>query len=331
MTIGFDTFSRRTLLVGSIVTETGLHIGTSSSTPVAGVDKVVLTDNRGYPFIPGSSLKGIIRAAAASVLRGFGRSPSTAAAPCLAWSCKDDLEEQAEQSLLGNGRCFDAKMLSIEHADGRALTDAQRQLVESRAEQLRNELGITIPISAEGIATGAGACLCPTCVTFGSPYFAAKARFSDCFLDDHDHWLGIERRDGVGIDRATRTAAHGIKYDFEVVPPGTSFEFEVLLENADETEEAMVLLGFDMLNRGFARLGGIKSRGLGRVRIHWRSVEEWDAPGVLTQTPVTQIALTPGDETAAANWNTWIETRRRALETATKRQQPENDNVQHGA
>ena len=40
---------------------TGLHIGGPSEYEVGGIDNVVIKDPEGYPYIPGSSLKGKIR------------------------------------------------------------------------------------------------------------------------------------------------------------------------------------------------------------------------------------------------------------------------------
>jgi CRISPR/Cas system CSM-associated protein Csm3 (group 7 of RAMP superfamily) len=158
---------------------------------------------------------------------------------------------------------------------------------------------------------------CPTCRVFGSPYVAAKARFTDAPLHG-DTWLGTEIRDGVGIERDTRTARAGIKYDFEAVPAGTSFKLQVSLDNVEPAEVGMVLMGFDLLDKGIARLGGIKSRGLGRVRVQWNGVEEWDARAALRGTPKSRI----GEGTAGpgadvdAQLHPWIATAQAALADA---------------
>ncbi|MEM2913994.1 MAG: RAMP superfamily CRISPR-associated protein, partial [Candidatus Bathyarchaeia archaeon] len=55
-------------------------------------------------------------------------------------------------------------------------------------------------------------------------------------------------------------------FDFEVVPPGNRFSLEILVENPEDYELGMLVLGFDFLNNGLALLGGGTSRGLGRVR-----------------------------------------------------------------
>jgi CRISPR/Cas system CSM-associated protein Csm3 (group 7 of RAMP superfamily) len=96
----------------------------------------------------------------------------------------------------------------------------------------------------------------------------------------------IEIRDGVGIDRRTGAAAEGIKYDREVLPRGTHFEFcaeievwsgeasvspsvdqekPVPPEPATTRRQVGELIG--ALERGDIRFGAAKTRGLGRLRL----------------------------------------------------------------
>jgi CRISPR/Cas system CSM-associated protein Csm3 (group 7 of RAMP superfamily) len=74
-------------------------------------------------------------------------------------------------------------------------------------------------------------------------------------------------RNGVGIHRGTRTAKNKALYDFEVVPAGASFDFEMTLENSSDVETGAVLVGIKALQRGDLQVGGGTSRGLGGVRL----------------------------------------------------------------
>jgi CRISPR/Cas system CSM-associated protein Csm3 (group 7 of RAMP superfamily) len=78
--------------------------------------------------------------------------------------------------------------------------------------------------------------------------------------------LPTEIRDGVGINRDLRTAQRGIKYDFEAVPPGSAFRMEMLLENANPVQWALVLKLLRLLDKGQILIGGLTTRGLGRLR-----------------------------------------------------------------
>jgi CRISPR-associated RAMP protein (TIGR02581 family) len=111
--------------------------------------------------------------------------------------------------------------------------------------------------------------LCHTCVLFGSPFMAAKVRFSDLPVIPAT-WAGItEVRDGVGIDRDSERAVAQIKYDYEVVPSETEFDFRLVLENpdAERRELGLVAVGLRELEAGMIPIGGIRTRGLGRCRL----------------------------------------------------------------
>jgi hypothetical protein len=49
-------------------------------------------------------------------------------------------------------------------------------------------------------------------------------------------------RDSVGIDRISRTSASAgsVKFDVEVLPPGTTFELQLELEDTNEQDEVLL-------------------------------------------------------------------------------------------
>ena len=111
--------------------------------------------------------------------------------------------------------------------------------------------------------------LCHTCMLFGAPKLAGKTRFSDLSVIP-ETWAGLtEVRDGVGIDRDSERAMDQIKYDYEVVPSGTEFEFRLVLENPDETRKdlGLIAIGLRELEAGMIAIGGIRTRGLGRCKL----------------------------------------------------------------
>lgn len=81
-----------------------------------------------------------------------------------------------------------------------------------------------------------------------------------------------EFRDSVGIDRYSGSAADGIKFDREVLPKGTVFNFSLVLEiptnsespNQVKSEFAAMLAA---LEAGQIRFGGAKTRGLGKLEL----------------------------------------------------------------
>jgi CRISPR-associated RAMP protein (TIGR02581 family) len=103
---------------------------------------------------------------------------------------------------------------------------------------------------------------CDVCKLFGSPLETARLRIGDGRLEE-DAGV-VEIRDGVVIDRDSHTAVDGLKYDYEVVPAGSRFEFVIDLN--DPTDNDLALLGAALFewHAGFS-LGGFTSRGLGRA------------------------------------------------------------------
>lgn len=102
---------------------------------------------------------------------------------------------------------------------------------------------------------------------FGSPWIASKFQVRDLTVFP-DAWFGqYQERDGVAIDRDTETAADGKLYDFQVVPAGTPFEFKAIVENAEDWELGLLMIGLHQFETEQIPLGGGRSRGLGIVKL----------------------------------------------------------------
>lgn len=108
---------------------------------------------------------------------------------------------------------------------------------------------------------------CLTCATFGAPWLASSLRVKDLSIEEAT-WLGqTEVRNGVAIDRDTETVSGTKLYDYEVLPAGTRFTFELVLENAEDWQRGLLLAGLAAFERGEAALGGFRSRGLGWAQL----------------------------------------------------------------
>ena len=107
--------------------------------------------------------------------------------------------------------------------------------------------------------------LCHTCKLFGSPYSASKIMIHDLTIKE---WAEVTQiRDGVVIDRDSERAKDQLKYDFEVVPPSSTFELKICLENPTDEDLGLACLGLNEFVSEMAYIGGIKSRGLGNCKI----------------------------------------------------------------
>lgn len=103
---------------------------------------------------------------------------------------------------------------------------------------------------------------CEICRLFGHGFLASRLRVADLPLVDA---APTYVRDGVGIDRDLRSAAGGILYQFEAVPSGASFTLRLEIENPEDHELGLLLVGFDLFTTGARSLGGKSARGLGGV------------------------------------------------------------------
>jgi CRISPR-associated RAMP protein (TIGR02581 family) len=102
---------------------------------------------------------------------------------------------------------------------------------------------------------------------FGAPWLAGKVQIRDLTVQA-SNWFGqYQTRDGVAIARDTETAADQRKYDFQVVPAGTIFDFRAVAENLTEAELGLLMLGLTQFENEMIPLGGGRSRGLGVVSL----------------------------------------------------------------
>lgn len=243
----FARFDSRYDLHGRLMTLTALHIGAGGSLAVVGSDHPVVRDVNGFPYIPGSSFKGVLRSTIEALVRTV--SPAARQEP---WAC---------DPLVQNAWCIPSSKIEEWQAEVRAGRLSQDQLDD---RVVRSS--------------------CTVCRVFGSPWLASKVKVADLYLYEGTNWLGrVEVRDGVAIDRDTETVSGGRKYDFEVVPRETTFSIHVRVDNASNEELGLLFLGLREFMNGGAWIGGNTSRGLGLVRIEWGTLERIEGRNGLLQ------------------------------------------------
>lgn len=112
-----------------------------------------------------------------------------------------------------------------------------------------------------------------------------KGEQGPLIIDDaraREHTFGVELREGVRINRASRTAEHGMLYDAQTWQAGTTFplRFELLIcqtdqDKSDELKRALAT-ALDGLQHGEISFGMRKRRGLGAVKVKTWRVREYD-------------------------------------------------------
>ncbi len=204
----------------------------SGQATVSGVDMAFVRTYRfgaaPEPFIPGSSLKGVIRSYAEKICRSLRETPVPVCLPYV----EPGKEKNGEQ---GQAACG----LRI------------------------NKIGRKPMPSADVYRIS-----CPACRTFGSHNFIGRLATSDGYLTPAFKQAGnpiLETRDGVAIDRLTGGPAGGAKYDLEVLTKGT-FGTRIEIHNFELWQLGLVGLVLRVMEEGLIRVGIGKSRGLGRIK-----------------------------------------------------------------
>ncbi|MGL4997820.1 MAG: type III CRISPR-associated RAMP protein Csx7 [Cetobacterium sp.] len=73
-------------------------------------------------------------------------------------------------------------------------------------------------------------------------------------------------RDGIKIDEETGTVATGAKFDYNVLPAGTKFSFELVGENLEDYQLDLLKLALMDIEKGDI-FGGKTSRGIGKCQL----------------------------------------------------------------
>lgn len=120
---------------------------------------------------------------------------------------------------------------------------------------------------------------CQTCKLFGGIAVAGKLRFKDAsYISQNGKNCQYEKRDGVGIDRNTGAAAWSAKFDFEIVPRSSRFQFTLIAENLDSEQKNQLefiisLLEGTLIPDDYLAFGGKTTRGLGRMKLENTHIE----------------------------------------------------------
>jgi CRISPR-associated RAMP protein (TIGR02581 family) len=231
----------------------------------------VLKDLQGRPYIPGSSFKGAYRAHLEKLLRGLDET----------LACPSTSRSEGLNRLPG---CLTKDDV-----------DSLKHDVQYRYD--------AAALSHELICRS-----CWTCSVLGAPWLASKVLVRDLTVIPVTWFDHYQVRDGVAIDRDTETAAEGLKYDFEAVPAGTEFRFEMVVENASDPELGLVLLGLREFSEGYVPLGGAASRGLGDVRLdlNWEQSEWVTAAGLRAYLEQRTVGTLADEATRAGYWRAFL-------------------------
>jgi len=236
--IGHHKLLRTIIVSGRMVNEEPLRVGAGPGKAALGptdlvVLKVLRADGEELPVVPGSSFKGMLRATCTSVLRALG------------FRVCDGLPKSV---------CL----------EGNEFYDIERRGL-SADEEVREKIR---RIVEAGIEKGKRS-ICPLCLLFGAPSLASHVEFMDSYPTG-DFKLGY--RTCVAIDRRKGSSARGALFTVEYVEPGCEWSFEFKAENTPNYLLGLLLEAIELVNVGLVKVGGMKSRGFGKVRIELNKV-----------------------------------------------------------
>jgi CRISPR-associated RAMP protein (TIGR02581 family) len=233
--ISHSVLLRECLITGYIVAKSPLRVGVGREAPLGSpVDLAVLrvrfADGRSSPVIPGSSLKGVFRSTAIQLARAKNLRV------CSGLSC---------------GTCMDSEYSAGESLLERIESLLRKGLVSEALEEFDKS-----------------ACL--LCKIFGAPSFAGHVVVSDAYpIDENGNVLetltGI--RAGIAINRRTGATYPGALYHVEYVEPGSRFRFSIYSTNLPNYALGLLAKILRLMNQGWVRIGGFKSRGFGEVGV----------------------------------------------------------------
>ncbi|MBC8181886.1 CRISPR-associated RAMP protein [candidate division KSB1 bacterium] len=116
--------------------------------------------------------------------------------------------------------------------------------------------------------------LCDTCKLFGSTAFASKLKVTDLFQKASSPLSHV--RFGVGIDRDTETAKENVLFDMQVVERQQVFQFEIIAENLEVNDFALLAIGLLELLNGRIHIGAKSAAGLGKCQLKNPAIQYFD-------------------------------------------------------
>jgi CRISPR-associated protein Csm3 len=156
-----DAFHGRTRLEGTLTTRTSLHIGAGGSGDPLATDLPVVRDAEGRPYLPGASLKGLLRSSAEALYRGAGRPVCdvVAGAPCVphpvlkAWREEPGATPRGVAERVWHASCPICRLFGSPALAGRARFPDLLLAGAAPVFELRNGVGIDRDrgIAADGI------------------------------------------------------------------------------------------------------------------------------------------------------------------------------------
>ncbi len=199
-------------------------------------------DGQQQVFLPGTSLKGVIRAHAERIGRTL--EPHKICNPF------NNFFNKRNNSPHGEPSCSDY-LVKLEEQAKREVKAHRRQGVRQPSDAYRDA--------------------CPACRLFGSLGFGGRFNIADAYSAAGGEPT-IEYRDGVGIDRFSGGASNGAKFQFEVITGGR-FQTVLTVRNFEIWQLSWLFHVLQDMEDGLVSMGLGSSRGLGAFTVRITHLE----------------------------------------------------------
>lgn len=249
---------------GRLINVEPLRIGKGAG-ELGEVDLPVIRLPNGNPFIPGSSLKGVLRATAELIARSEGLEvcePSPSIESFNKCSLNAELLTKIYYALI-SGKSIDSNWFN------KLVSDLERKYRGKVSNGVFNDIRGTF--NNEGIEGVIKKYVpCPICQLFGNTSLASHIDVMDSIPERDIHVLSRTR---VSLDRFRGAVTSRALFTYEYVPPGVKWRLKLIIRNIDllnnGTKPKILRSLFSLLvyNEGLITIGGMRSVGLGYIKL----------------------------------------------------------------
>lgn len=241
--------------------------GTDESVKVSETDRKVLKNAKNIPFIPGSSIKGVIRS-------NFNRLSSV-----LNKTYKLDVNHRSDKQL------------------DKQLDKLKELVCDTPKENEKSKQSIDFE--------DVGNYFCDLCLFFGAKGYGAPLQFTDCCLELEDN-IVTEKRTHIRISTELDTTIKGGLFSAESVPKGVIFKGKIIYElknfesankgkktgrNLESNQKILLGLLLNQINNKEIYLGGMKSRGYGLCKFNIEKISEFTVDKIINNENPNTISL----------------------------------------
>ncbi len=226
-----------------LITNEPLHIGASEkSVKVNESDLFCVKRNNGNPYIPGSSMRGMLRAYLLRIC--------------------DILTDKSLLSTLGLAD------INITHYP-------KNEEYVCDLHDIFKKMKKGSPISLEQIAIDEKM-ICDICLLFGAKGYGSPLKITDFEAAGN---VELVHRNHIAIDIESDTTQRGALFFVESVAEGSVFKGKLIFEKKDHTRQKQVIKLLEIiihyLKNQEIYLGGLKSRGYGLVKVTKIEVQDY--------------------------------------------------------